>query len=75
LWVKFLFSLAKIGVVLVRIVRLVGSVNRRDNEMNNASADFRDVRAIFAFEAGADAKGAADRPEEIQTEDRWWSVR
>ena len=36
--------------------------------MNNASADFRGVRTVFAFEA------AADRQEEIQTEDRWWSV-
>ena len=51
-----------------RIVRLVGSVSRRDNEMKNASTDFPDVRAVFAFEA------AADRQEEIQTEDWWWSA-
>ena len=64
----------KIGVVLVRIVRVVGSVCRRDNEIDNASTDFRGVHAVFAFEAAADAKRAADPPEEIETEDRWWSV-
>ena len=60
-----LFPLAKIGAVLVWIVRFVGCVC---SEMDNASTDFRDVYAVFVFEA------AADRQEEIQTEDRWWSV-
>ena len=41
---------------------------------NAASTDFRDVNAVFAFQAGADAEVAADCQEEIQTEDRWWSV-
>ena len=68
LWLACLFLLPKVGVVLVRIVRLVGPVSRKDNEMDNASTDFRDVYAVFVFEA------AADRQEEIQTEDRWWSV-
>ena len=30
----------------------------------------RDVHEVFAFQAGADAKGAADCQEKIQTEDR-----
>ena len=41
LWLALLFPLAEIGVVLVRIVRLVGSVSRRDNEMENASTNFQ----------------------------------
>lgn len=61
LWLALLFPLAKIGAVLVWIVRFVGCVC---SEMDN----FRGVRAVFAFEA------AADRQEEIQTEDGWWSV-
>ena len=65
LWLALLFPLAKIGAVLVWIVRFVGCVC---SEMDNASTDFRDVYAVFVFEA------AADRQEEIQTEDRWWSV-
>ena len=74
LWLALLFPVAKIGVVFVRFVRLVGSVCRKDQK-DNVSTDFGDVHAVFAFEACADAKGAADRPEEIQTEDRWWNVR
>ena len=75
LWLALLFPVAKIGVVLVRFVRLVGSVCRKEDQKDNVSTDFGDVHAVFAFEAAADAKRAADRPEEIHTEDRWWSVR